>query len=54
MTEVRDGGGRAGYFRWKGMETETKQRQDINQDNATAWRTANDTTRKQNKKRNRN
>ncbi len=31
------------------METETKQRQDINQGNATAWQTANDTTRKQNK-----
>lgn len=29
------------------METETKQRQDINQGNATAWQTANDTTRKQ-------
>lgn len=33
------------------METETKQRQDINQGNATAWKTANNTTRKQNKKR---
>lgn len=32
------------------METETKQRQDINQGNATAWQTANDTTRKQNKR----
>lgn len=32
------------------METETKQRRDINQGNATAWRTANDTTRKQNKR----
>lgn len=32
------------------METETKQRQDINQGNATVWQTANDTTRKQNKR----
>lgn len=40
-----------GHFRWRGMETETKQRQDINQGNATAWQTANDTTRKRNKKR---
>lgn len=32
------------------METETKQRQDINQGNATAWQTANNTTRKQNKR----
>lgn len=50
LTEVRDRGGRAGHFRWRGMETETKQRQDINQGNATAWQTANDTTRKQNKR----
>lgn len=33
------------------METETKQRQDINQGNATAWQTANNTTRKQKNKR---
>lgn len=52
LTEVRDGGGRAGLFIWRGMETETKQRQDINQGNATAWQTANDTTRKQKRKRN--
>lgn len=52
LTEVRDGGGERGFFIWRGMETETKQRQDINQGNATAWQTANDTTRKQ--KRNRN
>lgn len=38
MTEGR-GRGRAGHFRWRGMETETKQRQDINQGNATAWQT---------------
>lgn len=45
-------GAEQGCFRWRGMETETKQRQDINQGNATAWQTANDTTRKQkNKKR---
>lgn len=50
LTEVRNRGGRAGHFRWIGMETETKQRQDINQGNATAWQTANDTTRKRNKR----
>lgn len=33
------------------METETKQRQDINQGNATAWQTANNTTRKRKNKR---
>jgi len=32
------------------METETKQRRDINQGNATEMQTANDTTRKQNKR----
>lgn len=52
LTEVRKRRGRAGHFIWRGMETETKQRQDINQGNATEWQTANDTTRKQ--KRNRN
>lgn len=39
------------FFRWRGMETETKQRQDINQGNATAWQTANNTTRKRKNKR---
>lgn len=34
VTEGRDRRGRAGHFRWRGMETETKQRQDINQGNA--------------------
>lgn len=47
----KDGGREQGGFRWRGMETETKQRQDINQGNATAWQTANDTTRKQKKTR---
>lgn len=50
MTKGGDRRGRAGHFRWRGMETETKQRQDINQGNATAWKTANNTTRKQNKR----
>lgn len=50
LTEVQDRGGRTGHFRWRGMETETKQRQDINQGNATAWQTVNDTIRKQNKR----
>lgn len=51
MTEGRDRGGRVGHFRWRGMETETKQRQDINQGNATAWPTANDTTRNKTKEK---
>lgn len=46
-----EGGQSRAFFRWRGMETETKQRQDINQGNATAWQTANNTTRKQKNKR---